>query len=258
LARIWRSDLHFAAHGCIQPHLRLTGKITKASHSRRSQGLICGFREWGGWDSNPGPADYESSQPVPAVRVADLGRYATPRSCWDRFGHVFGMIKVTACPGCGLWSQIHGLGANLVVPGLEGAPRDDLDSAAHPGVPQDPEPSRRDQERRRPARNPRAGLDRCLGEPLPWRPSRTLRSDEPCASARCRGSPRAGGAALPWSARHRSPFDAIATHMGDASMRPYAAHRTRCCCLGFALSGCPLPTLDHMTIGKSQFGRWSV
>jgi hypothetical protein len=61
LARIWHSDLHFAAHGCLQLHTRLMGKITKASHFRRSQGLICGFKEWGGWDSNPGPADYESA-----------------------------------------------------------------------------------------------------------------------------------------------------------------------------------------------------
>ena len=43
LARIWHSDLHFAAHGRAQPHTRLRGKITKASHFRRSQGLICGF-----------------------------------------------------------------------------------------------------------------------------------------------------------------------------------------------------------------------
>jgi hypothetical protein len=61
LARIWHSDLHFPAHGHTQPHTRLRGKITKAAHFRRSQGLICGFGEWGGWDSNPGPADYESA-----------------------------------------------------------------------------------------------------------------------------------------------------------------------------------------------------
>jgi hypothetical protein len=30
LARIWHSDLHFTAHGYIQPHTRSTGKITKA------------------------------------------------------------------------------------------------------------------------------------------------------------------------------------------------------------------------------------
>src|SRR5262249_26516458 len=93
------------------------------------------------------------------------------------------------------WSQIHGLSANMVVPRLESAPRDDLNSDT-PGVPPDLEPSRRDQEERHPARNPRAGLDRCLGEPLLWRPSRILQSDEPCASARCRGSPCAGGAVL--------------------------------------------------------------
>jgi len=29
-----------------------------------------------------------------------------------------------------LWSQIYGLGANMVVPRLEGAPRDDVDSDA--------------------------------------------------------------------------------------------------------------------------------
>jgi hypothetical protein len=61
LARIWHSDLHFAAHGCIRPHIRLMGKITKARSFCRSQGLIWRFGEWGGWDSNPGPADYESA-----------------------------------------------------------------------------------------------------------------------------------------------------------------------------------------------------
>src|SRR5436853_1873910 len=29
-----------------------------------------------------------------------------------------------------LWSQIHGLGADVIVPGLEGAPRNDVDSDA--------------------------------------------------------------------------------------------------------------------------------
>ena len=61
LARIWHSDLHFAAHGCTQPHRRARGKITKVRRFCRSQALTCGFREWGGWDSNPGPADYESA-----------------------------------------------------------------------------------------------------------------------------------------------------------------------------------------------------
>ncbi len=61
LARIWHSDLHFAAHGCAQPHTRPIGKITKVAYSRRSQALTCNFGAWGGWDSNPGPADYESA-----------------------------------------------------------------------------------------------------------------------------------------------------------------------------------------------------
>jgi hypothetical protein len=61
LARIWHSDLHFPAHGRTQPHTRLRSKITKLSHFRKSEALTCGFLEWGGWDSNPGPADYESA-----------------------------------------------------------------------------------------------------------------------------------------------------------------------------------------------------
>jgi hypothetical protein len=55
------SDLHFVAHGCTQPHTKPNSKMTKAKSFRRSQGLTGGFREWGGWDSNPGPADYESA-----------------------------------------------------------------------------------------------------------------------------------------------------------------------------------------------------
>ncbi len=96
LARIWHSDLHFTAHGCIQPHTRLAGKITKDLHSRRSQGLICGFLVWGGWDSNPGPADYESSTPATCPICCDLGRRSLTRSWLPRFGHVFGMIMLDA------------------------------------------------------------------------------------------------------------------------------------------------------------------
>ena len=36
----------------------------------------------------------------------------------SRFGHAFGMIKVAACPALWTLSQIHGLGANTVVPSL--------------------------------------------------------------------------------------------------------------------------------------------
>ena len=73
LARIWHSDLHLAAPGCIRLHTRLADKITKATHSRTSQALICGSKAWGGWDSNPGPADYESSPPATCPMRFDLG-----------------------------------------------------------------------------------------------------------------------------------------------------------------------------------------
>jgi hypothetical protein len=36
-------------------------KITMPERFRWSEVLTCGFRAWGGWDSNPGPADYESA-----------------------------------------------------------------------------------------------------------------------------------------------------------------------------------------------------
>ena len=55
--------------------------------------LGIGFGEWGGWDSDPGPADYESGRPAALARAPDLGRYERPRSCSGRFRHVFGMIK---------------------------------------------------------------------------------------------------------------------------------------------------------------------
>ena len=41
--KILHGDLHFAAHGCAQPHTGMTGKIAKAGSFRRSQGLTCGF-----------------------------------------------------------------------------------------------------------------------------------------------------------------------------------------------------------------------
>jgi hypothetical protein len=43
LARIWHSDLHFAAHRCTQPHTWLRVKIVKVGSFCRSRGLICGF-----------------------------------------------------------------------------------------------------------------------------------------------------------------------------------------------------------------------
>jgi hypothetical protein len=49
---------------------------------------------WGGWDSNPGPADYEFRRPTAIATVADLDRYVSARSLLPRFGHVLGMIKL--------------------------------------------------------------------------------------------------------------------------------------------------------------------
>ena len=86
-----------------------------------------------------------------------------------------------------------------------------------PGVPPDPGTSRRDQGGTRPARNPRADLDRCLGEPRLGRLSRTQRSDGPSASARRRGSLRGDGATPPWSTRRWSLPKRIAARRGEVS-----------------------------------------
>jgi hypothetical protein len=47
------------ALGRLQPHIGAELKTTESRHFCRSQGLNCGFRKWGGWGSNPRPADYE-------------------------------------------------------------------------------------------------------------------------------------------------------------------------------------------------------
>ena len=52
------------ALGHLQPHIGGELKITESRHFCRSQGLNCGFREWGGWGSNPRPADYENYGPA--------------------------------------------------------------------------------------------------------------------------------------------------------------------------------------------------
>jgi hypothetical protein len=52
------------ALGRLQPHIGSELKITESRHFRRSQDLNGGFREWGGWGSNPRPADYEKSGPA--------------------------------------------------------------------------------------------------------------------------------------------------------------------------------------------------
>jgi len=63
-----------AASGCTQPHIRLVSKIAESTCFRTQSRLTSNSGEWGGWDSNPGPADYESSPPAGLVRLADLGR----------------------------------------------------------------------------------------------------------------------------------------------------------------------------------------
>ena len=44
-----------------QPHIGAESKIISGTSSCRSQGLSGSFGRWGGWGSNPGPADYESA-----------------------------------------------------------------------------------------------------------------------------------------------------------------------------------------------------
>ena len=61
LTRICRSEPQIVASDRTQLHTRPEIKITKIRYLCRSEGLNCDFRAWGGWDSNPGPADYESA-----------------------------------------------------------------------------------------------------------------------------------------------------------------------------------------------------
>jgi hypothetical protein len=66
------------------------------SISAGHRSIIGAEREWGGWNSNPRPADYESRRPAALVRVADQGRGELMRSWLPRFWHVLGMIKLGA------------------------------------------------------------------------------------------------------------------------------------------------------------------
>ena len=91
----------------------------------------------------------------------------------------------------------------------------------------DPGTSRCDQGGMRLARNPRADLDRCLGEPRLERLSRTRRSDEPLASARRQGSLRGGDATPPWSTRRWSLLKRIAARPGKVSGRYVTGHDRR-------------------------------
>src|SRR5215475_9376130 len=74
-----------------EPRRRSTG-ARKAQINRSHT-----FKEWGGWDSNPRPTDYESSSPAGLLIAFDLRRHPRARSCSGLFGHVFGMIKLASC-----------------------------------------------------------------------------------------------------------------------------------------------------------------
>jgi integrase len=59
--RDWHSDPHFTATSRAQPHKRPSAKIEKMRRIRRSQRMTGALSKWGGWGSNPRPADYESA-----------------------------------------------------------------------------------------------------------------------------------------------------------------------------------------------------
>ena len=63
---------------------------------RLGKSVSPGRSGWGGWDSNPGPADYESSTPAACLIYCDLGGHKLARSWMRRFRHVFGMIMLGA------------------------------------------------------------------------------------------------------------------------------------------------------------------
>ena len=73
LARIWRNEPQMAVSCRTQPHVGAESKIMRAKRSCRSQGLTRNFARWGGWGSNPRPADYENYGPT--LRMRYLHRY---------------------------------------------------------------------------------------------------------------------------------------------------------------------------------------
>jgi hypothetical protein len=94
LPRICRSQPHTATPSRAQPHSRTS---TPTSHGP-SPSVSAGHRphadldEWGGWGSNPRPANYESRRPAVDFRAPGLGEQKLMRSWLPRFGHAFGMI----------------------------------------------------------------------------------------------------------------------------------------------------------------------
>jgi len=74
---------------CNQNCNRCANEITLQPSNCRSD-------MWGGWDSNPGPADYESSPPATCPIPCDLGGHEFARSSMCRSGHAVGMIMLDA------------------------------------------------------------------------------------------------------------------------------------------------------------------
>jgi hypothetical protein len=104
-ARIGHSEPQMAALGRLQPHIGSELKITEFRRLRRSQGLNCGFREWGGWGSNPRPADYESGILATVYDGFYLRERETDHRCrarWLPICHDHGRRATVRVPSFGL------------------------------------------------------------------------------------------------------------------------------------------------------------
>ncbi len=60
-ARIGHSDLHFSTPDRTQPHTRDRSRPRDPGITAGHQPRTKAFTQWGGWGSNPRPADYESA-----------------------------------------------------------------------------------------------------------------------------------------------------------------------------------------------------
>src|SRR5437660_962577 len=61
----------------------------RRQRGQRQDGLRRLLREWGGWGSNPRPADYESSMPTDVDNGIYLRKCETDYRCQFRSGRVF-------------------------------------------------------------------------------------------------------------------------------------------------------------------------
>ena len=71
------------ASGRTHPHMLAESTILTGIYFGRSEALIWAFAEleWGGWGSNPRPADYESGQPANCFIASELGKSSLAQSC---------------------------------------------------------------------------------------------------------------------------------------------------------------------------------